>query len=153
MKIEAKDKAAAYLSRRDRSVYEVKSYLNEKEFSNEEIDEAIEYLITFNYLDDERYCENYISYLKNKGKGPLLVKLELKKKGIAENLINTYLKETFNRDYERKAAMKQADKVLDNQQMDDKLLAKIARRLSALGYNSDVIYEIIGQLRKGEESF
>ena len=41
-------------------------------------------------------------------------------------------------------------RVTDGACPDEKTAAKIARRLSSKGYSSDVIYKVIGQIRKQE---
>ena len=52
---------------------------------------------------------------------------------------------------EKEQAMAEASKVLrmaDKEEIDEKLLAKAARRLQSKGYSSDVIYSVIGALRR-----
>ena len=53
-------------------------------------------------------------------------------------------------DFEIERAMQQAERITDGACPDEKMTAKIARRLSSKGYSSDVIYKVIGQIKKQE---
>lgn len=154
--------ALNYLEHRDRSAYEVVSYLISKGFLQDEIDEELEYLKDLNYVDNMRYCEDYFQYAMRKGRGPVRIRLELKEKGIEEDLIQHTLEVYFDNETEKKAALNEAVKLLERTNVsdcgageekiiDEKTLAKIGRRLASLGYHGDVIYDIIGQMRKSEQ--
>lgn len=53
------DAAYRYLSRRDRTVSEMRRHLEERRFEPDEIEQAIEELLSHNYLDDARYARAY----------------------------------------------------------------------------------------------
>ena len=53
-------------------------------------------------------------------------------------------------DFEIERAMEQAERITEGVCPDEKMTAKIARRLSSKGYSSDVIYKVIGQIKKQE---
>ena len=161
--LDCHEAALQFLSRRDRSTHEVKLHLTAKSFDREEIKEELETLKDFRYLDDERYCENYFRYAIAKGRGPGRITAELKEKGIDSALIQDFVNKSFDKDAEKEAAMKEAQKILRSRQsfgesgeeacaeIDDKTVAKIGRKLASLGYRTDVIYDIMGQIRKSEE--
>ena len=160
-KKECHEIALGYLANRDRSDYEVVSYLISKGFLQDEVDEELEYLKELNYVDNVRYCEDYFKYAMKKGRGPVRIRLELKEKGIEEDLIQLTLERYFDNETEKKAALSEANKLLERgivsncgsgeeKIIDEKTLAKIGRRLTSLGYHGDVVYYIIGQLRKSE---
>lgn len=182
-----RDTALQFLSRRERSVQETRNHLIERGFDREEIEEELSALKEFRYLDDDRYAESYIRYAKNKGRGPSRIALELKEKGLDSGLTRELLKEHFDRDEEKEAAMREAMKLLrtklkygeplgasftsaetehedegsegfgypidekdtDSSNVpDEKMIAKIGRRLASLGYRTDVIYDVLGRIRK-----
>lgn len=151
------DVALRHLEYRERSTYEVKKHLKEKGYPEGEIEEAIDYLQEFHYLDDARYCEHYINYALSKGKGSLRIKRELEEKGIASELIQIAIENQLDRSMEFENAMNQVKKIMTNHTFDDdgeiilidsKLKAKIGRRLSSLGYQTGMIYEILGKIEK-----
>lgn len=77
--------ALGYLSRKSRTVYEVRAYLEKKQFAGKHIEAAVEKLKSYGYLDDKAYLtsaykENYRG--KRFGKRRLLE--NLRRKGISE---------------------------------------------------------------------
>lgn len=164
---DCRDTALSFLEHRDRSMKEVKAHLKSKGFGDNEIEEELKTLEELHYLDDERYCENHIRYGKNKGRGPVRLRMELAEKGIGFELIQDALREHFGRQEEKEAAMKEAEKLLRTsrsslegsegrsgeeeeeqaQRPDEKTVAKIGRKLASLGYSTDVIYDVIGKIR------
>lgn len=153
------DTALYYLEHRERSAHEVKSHLISKGFQEGEIEEELKFLKDLHYVDDARYCSVFIRYGMGKGRGPVRLQLELKEKGINAALIKDALEESFTRQSEREAAMKEARKLLDRgvrledeqNGPDEKTIAKIGRKLASLGYHTDIIYDIIRQIRKSGE--
>ncbi len=158
------DTALNYLAHRERSAFEMKSHLCSRGFQEEEIDKELQYLKELHYVDDERYCEEYLRYSMQKGRGPVRLQFELKKKGIAAELIQRYMEDHFDMQKEKEAALNEAKKLIckrsefgqdsDEEEAeernfsDEKTIAKIGRKLASLGYHSEVIYDVIGQIRK-----
>ncbi|HYE69846.1 MAG TPA: regulatory protein RecX [Anaerovoracaceae bacterium] len=150
------DTALYYLEHRERSVYEVKSHLISKGFQEEEIEEELNDLKELRFVDDVRYCSDYLRYGIGKGRGPVRLQMELSEKGIDAALIKEAIEVSFPHQSEREAAMKEARKLLDrgvrldDEQTgpDEKTIAKIGRKLASLGYHTDIIYDIIRQIRK-----
>lgn len=165
--------AMSYLAHRERSSYELKSYLRSKGFQASEVEEELQNLLELHYVDDERYCEEYLQYGKRKGRGPLRLQQELKEKGIDSGLIQRVLEDHFDRQTEKDAAMREARKLIerkertgleetdeipeetpdrlqtDRSEQDEKTIARIGRKLASLGYHTEIIYEVIGKIRKG----
>ena len=158
---DCRETALSFLEHRERSAGEVASHLIDKGFSREVIDKELEYLKGLHYVDDERYCEDYFRYAMRKGRGPVRIRLELREKGIDEALIQRTLEEYFNCRTEKEAALAEAKKLLERscgsrsgpgfgENLDEKTMAKIGRRLASMGYHADVIYDVIGQLMKSQ---
>ncbi len=155
MAMDCRDAALKFLEHRERSAQEVKSHLRSKGFREEEIEIELEYLKSLHYLDDVRYCDNYIRYGLSKGRGPVRLQFELAERGIDAATIQEALEARFDRSMEKAAALKEAEKLLIRHDWeetqaapDEKTIAKIGRRLASLGYHTDIIYDIIGQVRK-----
>lgn len=91
----AKRKAMDLLLRSDQSEKELKRKLTLKEFDEETIEEAIDYVKKFNYINDERYAENYVNY-RSSGKSKRQLKMELERKGIAKERVEELISETVD---------------------------------------------------------
>lgn len=149
MEKDCRETALRFLEFREKSTSEVRSHLITKGFQEEEIEVELQYLTELRYLDDARYCSDYIRYGIGKGRGPVRLQHELSEKGIDSALIKEALEEAFDRETEREAAMLEARKLLKQEgELNEKTLAKIGRKLHSLGYHSDVIYDLLGKLRK-----
>ena len=86
----ARKKAMDLLLRMDRTERNLREKLREKEFSEEEIEDAVSYVKGFHYLDDERYVENYIRFHENeKSRGRL--RIDLLRRGADPELIDRFL--------------------------------------------------------------
>ena len=59
--LEAKKKAMSLLKYMDRTEWQLRDKLSLKGFSEEAIEEAIEYVKSFHYLDDYRYAVHFLS--------------------------------------------------------------------------------------------
>ncbi len=88
----ATEKAMDLLLFKARTQYELRAKLKEKEYSDPEIDEAIDYVSSFGYLNDETYAEQYV--ISNASQKSIsAMRRELKKKGIDEDIITDALME------------------------------------------------------------
>lgn len=91
----AKRKAMDLLMKTDQSEKDLRRKLKSKDFSDEVIEEAVSYVKRFNYINDERYAENYVSY-RSTGKSKRQIKAELTMKGIDGNRIEDLLSEAVD---------------------------------------------------------
>ncbi len=81
------DKAVNLLAFKDRTTQEIKQRLNEKGYSSEEVEEAVEKLSYYGYLNDQNYTISYIKDNTSK-KGKKLIMNELAQKGIDKNTVD-----------------------------------------------------------------
>ena len=84
---DARNKALRLLTVMDRSEHELRTKLKERGFAPEEVDDAISYVKSYDYLEDARYTTHYIKYHREQ-KSKYQIIHELKKKGIEEALIH-----------------------------------------------------------------
>lgn len=83
---QAKRKALLLLKSRDQSEKELIQKLKQSGYPDLVIRKAVDYVISFHYIDDERYAYNYIHFRgKNKSKKEL--EYELSRKGIDIHLL------------------------------------------------------------------
>lgn len=148
------DIALRYLSNRMRTEKEVRVHLASKGFEGEEIDNLVEDFKVYGYIDDEKYTHAYFRYAFGKGKGKSRVFYELREKGVSQNIIDIAFEDTEEIDSERDRALKEAMKILnsegicDGDAVPEKIVNRIGRRLQSKGYSTDVIYSIIGEIRR-----
>ena len=80
--------AVNYLARRMRSEKEIQDYLVKKEMDQPIIEEVIHKLTAQKYINDEEFALAYVRTQANTtDKGPAVIKMELKKKGIKEKIL------------------------------------------------------------------
>lgn len=80
------DVAANYIAFKDRTEKEVYNKLKEKGYCSQEIDDAIQKLLEYGYINDERYALSYIK--SNIGqKGARRIVMELVQKGIDKDVV------------------------------------------------------------------
>jgi len=151
VKKESKDAALKFLSYRMRSEKEVRDKLKKKEFANDLIDEVIKDLKRINLIDDSNFASAFVrDKISNKPQGKILLKQELWKKGIKEEIIVKVLKEYFEDEEEElnlaKNLLEKRKKRYENL---DKNVAK--RRMMSFLLRRGFSYEIIKQVLKIEE--
>ncbi|OOF81111.1 recombination regulator RecX [Rodentibacter caecimuris] len=82
------------LARREYSEFELRNKMQEKAFSELEIDEVIAHCQQKNWQNDKRFAENYLHYRSQRGYGENRIRQELKHlKGISSSIINEVLAE------------------------------------------------------------
>lgn len=160
MERSCQDAALKYLMVMSRSAYEVEKHLKSKGYEGTEIKETLEFLKDFHYIDDEEYCRVYVGNQMSKGKGPIRIKNQLKEKGISSTLVDIALEEYCDPEQQRDKAMAQAMKILnltrkgtgeEPEALTEKDLSRVARKLSYLGYSSNIIYWVLGKLPMSKE--
>lgn len=144
----AKQKALAILKHMDRTEKELYSKLKDAHYTDIIIEETIEYLKGYSYIDDERYASNYIRLKKNT-LSLLSIKAKLIQKGInKENLEKIiaieYATDENEADPEivaiNKAILKKYKDTTDlNYEDKQKLIASLYRK----GFNLDKINRCI----------
>jgi regulatory protein len=80
------------LARREYSAEELRQKLLQKSSDQDLVKQVIQKLIDDGLQSDERFTQAFTRMRLNQGKGSLKVRLELKQKGIAAQLINAYVK-------------------------------------------------------------
>lgn len=142
--------AFRYLSYRPRTVHELRCHLLDKGFQAEWIEEVIEDLIAQGYLDDRKYAENWILERQNrKSLGSLRLQQELKRKGIAPEIIEEVLAHRSDNE-ERQLAMEVAQRryLRICEEPWPKVERKLGQYLLYKGFSFEVVASILREFRR-----
>lgn len=145
----AKKRSLMLLQKKDYTEAELRRKLSEGEYPLEVIDQAIDYVRSFHYIDDERYCRNYINCYSSKwSKQQITAKLSAKgidrkmTHAIYEELIQegslSCMEEELIRDILRK-------KHYDPSNADPKQRQALYRHLLYKGFSMDRIRSVLGE--------
>lgn len=149
----AKSKALKYIERALKSEFQVREFLQKKEYDEDAIGRVIEFLKEYKFIDDEYYAKAFVTQnMRIEGKGN--IKYKLIKKGISEDVINSILNEIPSED-EETVALKLAEKKLKvlckNEGNINKIKSKLNTFLISKGYNFDTIKSVVNKLEINED--
>lgn len=142
-----------HLARRDMTVKQMRDKLKNKAmYPQDIIDAIIQKALDNNWLNDERYAENFTRSKQEYSKlGKRAIKMELMKKGIDSETASEAIVD-IDSESEREQAMelvlKQLPKTqnLDKQKRINRILGMLARK----GYPSDIAYSVIREAMDAE---
>ena len=145
---QAQEKIKHYCAYQERCHSEVKSKLFEYGLTKNEADEILSYLIDNNYLNEQRYAEQFAGgHFRNKKWGRIKIRYTLKNKQISEPCIKKALSVIDEEDYmntlqnlyeEKKRTLKsEKNHFVRKKKIQDYLLQK--------GYESGYIQELMKQ--------
>lgn len=149
--------AAKLLDSRAYSKKGLAEKLAEKGYSKEEAEKTALSFAERGYIDDESYALALAQRLSSKGSGKRKILTELEKKGFSSETARNAV-QAVNEDgpSEKEKAMEAALRIWDPAmhtdeegrpaRPDEKTMARIARKLSALGYESSIIWDILNKL-------
>lgn len=136
----AKQKAIAILKYMDRTEYELRNKLKQANYTEEIINRTIEYVISYKYIDDERFAKYYIR-TKKSTKSKRQITMELKNKGISKYIIETAFAEFDNDDSAIIKAIRKKTANIDLMSKEEK--QKLAASLYRKGFESEDIKKYI----------
>lgn len=130
----AKEKAFRLLGDMDRTKKELSERLTRVGVGEEAIRKTLEYLSGYGYVDDERYARHYYAHYCA-GRGQRRIRMELLKKGIDKETVETVLSEADDTETENErerclalARKRAAGQDLSDQRVRSRLLGYLARR-------------------------
>ena len=144
------NKVLRFLSFRQRSEKEIKDYLLKKNVSSYVSSKIIEKLKEFKFLNDEEFARAWISSRKtSKPKPWRIIKLELRRKGISEELIESFEpeKEEEN-ELDLDAARKIVEKKIGKYKglSKNEIYQKLGRHLASKGFDWDTVKRSIDEV-------
>ena len=139
--------AMNFLSMREHSAKELYTKLAKKFEQTDWINESIEKLKNDGLQSDKRFAEAFVSMRLRQGKGALIIRLELKEKGVSDALISQYLVHPEQETDWNALALKAYRKKFGYSAIGDlKDKAKRVRFLTARGFSSANIQYIFKQI-------
>ncbi len=137
----AKLRAMNLLQKKDYTEKQLRDKLSDGDYPAEFIDDAIAYVKSFNYIDDERYARDYIAYHMSSRSRNRIIQ-DLSAKGISKDIYQDILDELYQEDGD--AELDQIKKLLIKKHYDPEITEfadkqKIMAFLMRKGYNSSDI--------------
>ncbi len=133
------NKAISYASRllgmREYAVLELQTKLKHKGFSDEIAKHCIDYMLTNNWLSDQRYCEAYIRSKSGRGQGYSKIYYDLQQKIVLPEIINEAFTQA-NIDWQSicdEVAQKKINSISANSELEKK--QKLTRFLMYRGFS------------------
>lgn len=138
-----REKALRYLSFRNRSVKELKTFLLGKGYDPEVVSHTLSRLEDVGLLDDRAFAKAWVEErVKAKGMGERLLEQELRQKGIKKEIIRAAV-EGLGAEEDRAHALAQARlarmKGLDKETAKRRLTGFLQRR----GFSGETVYEVV----------
>lgn len=132
-----------------RSKQEIITKMRQKEYEEDIINNTIEYLTLYNFLNDEEFSHMFIKdKLKLNRYGINRIRMELFKKGIDKDIIESVLCEYSDSDREYNTAKELAQKKLKCCLKDpkDAQYRKLTGFLMRKGFSSDIVFKIVKEI-------
>lgn len=139
--------ALKQISYSQKTSFDIRKKLKDKQFSKDSIDKTIEYLEKFNLINDEIYVRSFVndkSNISSWSKNKIFYKLKLK--GIDDCIINKYLDLIDYEDEYKKALELAKRKVHNDFSFENK--QKIYRFLANRGFSYDIIKKCLSEIIK-----
>ncbi len=133
------------LNKKDYTIKEMTDKLRLKEFDEKSINETMQYLKDNNFLNDERFVENFVYFRLKNGYGKKRIEYELKKKGINEGLIDKYVKTADETEAAKFAFEAKAGHIKNDKNRKSKLFTFLARR----GFDYEIINILLNKEVEG----
>jgi regulatory protein len=145
----AEVKALEILSFKMRSEKELHDKLVSYGYSEDEIVQAIAYVKSYGYVNDEKYAEQYVAS-RGKQKGRSLIRMELLKKGISPDAADRALEmlETDEDDTAYELLLKKAG---EPHSIEEKEHARLYRFLAGRGFSNGAVYSALKRYKNEAE--
>jgi regulatory protein len=139
----AKGRAYRYLGFRARSEKEVREYLTKKLTTQIVIDQTIQHLKDYNYINDDEFTDWWINQRQtHRPKSKRIIKMELKQKGISDEIIEKHLAKSTN-DLEIAKQLFEKKRKTFERYTGDQYNQKVSQFLARRGFSWDIIKEIL----------
>ena len=132
-------RAMHILERQDRTEYQLREKLLQSAYPKEAVEEAVDYVKSYHYLDDERYARTFIrNHQKDRSKRRL--ETDLIKRGVPKDTIKLCIDEEFETDEKEQIRIWLEKKQYEKETADLKERAKMYQFLARKGFcHSDIM--------------
>lgn len=144
-----KQTALRFVCYKPRTEYQVRTKLRDKEFTQDEITLAIDFLYEFDYLNDDDYCRMFINdYLLRKKTSSKKLFQELKKRGIHDERITQALDLYYPKDDTYQMAIAAANKKWRTVQYKpiEKQRKSVSDYLQRQGFDWNTVKQVLNEL-------
>lgn len=137
--------AYRHLTKRDRTVSEVRTHLEKREIDETSITAALAELVEFGYLDDERYAARFVEDKRRlEGWGHLRIEQGLRRTGVDREVADRAVAADPLRGDEAELAVEALERRLNGRAPeDDRARQKALRVLATKGYPLDTAYAAV----------
>ena len=145
---EGKSRGAKYCAMQERSQQQLRDKLYDWGLYGDEVEEVISWLISEDFINEERFAQSYVrGHFNQKKWGRIKIKQGLEQKKISAYCIKIGMKEIDNEEYQNTIhsllakkwnTLKESNQYIKKQ--------KTVRYLLQKGYESDLVWEAIKQL-------
>lgn len=142
----ARQKALNLLKFMDRTEWELKNKLSEEGYPEEIIQDTMDYLYRYSYLNDERYASNYIRQRKET-KSKRILRSELSGKGINKELLENIFSSEYS-DQEEDPEISAIRRIIakkgkEPEEMSWEEKQKLIAQLYRKGFELDIIKKLV----------
>lgn len=142
--------ALGYVCKYTKSKKQTIDYLMKKGYAYPVAFKAVEKLVSYGYLSDADFAESFV--LQNKStKGKLLLKQQLRQKGIDEKCADRAINEHFGDETE--SCINLAEKYMRNKEPSFENYGKCYRHLLSKGFSFDAASSAIDKIKKGDDEY
>ncbi len=138
----AKKRAMHLLEKMDRTEWQLRNKLEENGYPQELVEEAVAYVKSYHYIDDERYARTYVR-LNQERKSAGRIKMDLLAKGIASDVVTQAVEEENGTQPESLIRRLMEKKKFDPDTADRKDTAKMYQFLLRRGFQSNEIRHVL----------
>lgn len=140
-------KAMSLLNYRDRTEWELRDKLMNSGFREEEVDDAMEYVRSFHYIDDLRFAKQFLEIYQEK-RSEKRLRQDLNRKHISEEYIEIAFEEVYTGDLT--AIRREIEKRMGSRgglsELSEKERQKLAMSLYRKGYRTSDIFRELDRL-------
>ena len=137
--------AIKLLTRREHSAHQLSVKLRQRGFDTTLIEQTLQQLQQQDLLNDQRFTEMYIRMRTQRGYGPQRIQLELRERGVTNEIVNACLDHT-NDKWSQHAIDAWQKKFARENTTDYKAQAKQKRFLQQRGFSFEQISAVFNQL-------
>lgn len=145
----ALDKALIHISASAKTEKQIRDYLLKKGYLSAVADYVIEKMRGYDFVNDGLYAQKYAEE-KSKAKGKLLIKMELRAKGVSDTDAERAIEEITGEE-QTEAANKILQKYLRGKEIDREILQKAYRYLLSKGFDYETAKSALSAIKEMEE--
>lgn len=135
-------RAMHILERQERTEYQLREKLLQSAYPNEAVEEAVDYVKSYHYIDDERYARTFIRY-HQKDRSRRRLETDLIKRGVSKDTIKICMDEEFEADETEQIRILLEKKQYEKETATQKERAKMYQFLARRGFRHSDIMSVL----------